>query len=60
MEITLNKYADKIGRNEVNPHVRYDGQDSGLVLDPQKEDVSLEILGFGIYRLGPEFVARNS
>jgi 5-deoxy-D-glucuronate isomerase len=60
MESTLNKYADKIGRNEVNPHIRYEGQESGLVLDPQNEDVPLEILGFGIYRLGPEFVARET
>ncbi len=60
MESTLNKYADRIERNEVNPHIRYDGQESGLLLDPQKEDVPLEILGFGIYRLRPEFVARES
>jgi 5-deoxy-D-glucuronate isomerase len=60
MESTLNKYAEKIARNEVNPHIRYDGLESGLVLDPQKQDVPLEILGFGVYRLGPEFVARET
>jgi len=60
MESTLNKYADRIERNEVNPHVRYDSEVSGLLLDPRREDVPLEILSFGIYRLGPEPVTSET
>jgi 5-deoxy-D-glucuronate isomerase len=51
MKATMNKYAERIERNEINPHVRYDGQMSGLILDPLQQEVPLEILGFGIYRL---------
>ena len=60
MERTMKKYADKIGRNEVDPHLRYDGQKSGLILDPLREEVPLEILGFGIYQLGPNFIPRET
>lgn len=60
MESTLEKYAGKIERNEVNPHFRYDGQASGLIFDPQQEDVPLEILGFGVYRLDREFTPRET
>ena len=47
----MKKYSGRIGRNEIHPHVRYDGRRSGLILDPRNESVPLEILGFGIYRL---------
>jgi 5-deoxy-glucuronate isomerase len=53
----MKKYAGRIARNEVDPHVRYDNQTSGLILDPLREEIPLDILGFGIYRLGPEFVS---
>ena len=60
MKETMKKYAERIGRNEINPHVQYDGQTSGLILDPRNEAVPLEILGFGIYRLGSKFITRKT
>lgn len=60
MKETMKKYAERIERNEINPHIRYDGQMSGLILDPLKEEVPLEILGFGIYRLGSNFITRET
>ncbi len=60
MESTLGKYAAKIERNEVSPHVRYDGHVSGLIFDPRQEEVPLEVLGFGVYRLGPEFATSET
>ena len=60
MERTMRKYAERIERNEINPHVRYDGQMSGLILDPLREEVPLEILGFGIYQLGPDLITRET
>ncbi len=60
MEKTMRKYAAKIERNEINPHIRYDGQTSGLILDPLREEVALEILGFGIYQLGLGQIARET
>jgi hypothetical protein len=38
MENTMKKYAKRIERNEVNPHIRYDGLSSGLILDPLQEE----------------------
>ncbi len=60
MESTMDKYARRIERNEVNPHVRYTGRVSGLIFDPQQEEVPLEILGFGVYRLEPEFSTKET
>jgi 5-deoxy-D-glucuronate isomerase len=60
MKETMKRYAERIERNEINPHVRYDGQISGLILDPSQEEVPLEILGFGIYRLGSNFITRET
>ncbi len=60
MEWTMQKYAEKIERNEVNPHYRYDGQRSGLLLNPQSEDVPLTVLGFGIYPLGSNFITKET
>jgi len=60
MESTLDKYAGKIERNEVNPHVRFNRLTSGLIFDPKREEVPLEILGFGVYRLGPDFVSNET
>jgi hypothetical protein len=58
MESTLKKYARKIERGEVNPHLQYDGKVSGLILDPLRKDVPLEILGFGIYQLSSRFITK--
>jgi 5-deoxy-D-glucuronate isomerase len=60
MKETMRKYAEKIERNEINPHVRYDGRTSGLILDPGHEEVPLEILGFGIYQLKNNLVTRET
>jgi 5-deoxy-glucuronate isomerase len=60
MKDTMEKYAMGIERNEVNPHVRYDGQTSGLILDPHREEVPLEILGFGIYPLDSNAITRET
>jgi 5-deoxy-D-glucuronate isomerase len=60
MERTMRKYAVRIEKNEINPHVRYDGQTSGLILDPLREEVPLEIIGFGIYRLGSNPITRET
>ena len=60
MESTLKKYAQKIERGKVNPHIRYDGKESGLILDPLRKDVPLEILGFGIYQLSSHFITRET
>jgi len=60
MESTLKKYARKIERGEVNPHIRYDEKKSGLILDPLRKNIPLEILGFGIYQLSSHFIARET
>ncbi len=60
MESTLKKYAERIEQNHVNPHVRYNGQRSGLIFDPEREDVPLDILGFGVHRLRSEFETRET
>ncbi len=60
MESTLKKYARKIERGEVNPHIQYDGKASGLILDPLRKGVPLKILGFGIYQLGSRFITRET
>jgi 5-deoxy-glucuronate isomerase len=60
MERTMKKYAERIERNEVNPHIRDDGEPDGLILDPLREEVPLEILGFGIYRLGTNLITRET
>ncbi len=60
MESTMKKYARPIERNEVNPHLRYDGKRSGLLLDPRKEKVPLQMLGFGIYQLKSDFITKKT
>lgn len=60
MESTMKKYAERIARNEVDPHSCYDGNTSGLILDPLREEVPLELLGFGIYKLGPDFISEET
>jgi len=60
MESTLKKYATKIERNEINPHIRYDGKKSGLILNPLRKEVPLELLGFGIYQLGSRFITKET
>jgi 5-deoxy-D-glucuronate isomerase len=60
MKETMKKYAARIERNEVNPHLRYDGKMSGLLLDPLRDEVPLEIIGFGIYQLGSNPITRET
>ena len=60
MQETMKRYAERIERNEITPHLRYDGQMSGLLLDPLREEVPLEILGFGIYPLGTHPIIRET
>ncbi len=60
MESTMRKYAERIARNEVDPHIRYDGITNGLILDPLGEEVPLEVMGFGIYKLGPDFITKET
>jgi 5-deoxy-glucuronate isomerase len=60
MESTLKKYADQIERNQVNPHIRYDGRENGLIFDPRRDSVPLEILGFGVYQLRSENTTRET
>lgn len=60
MKETMRKYAERIAWNEINPHVRYDGRTSGLILDPGQEEVPLEILGFGIYQLENNLIIRET
>ncbi|MGZ3568354.1 MAG: hypothetical protein ACXU9W_06120, partial [Thermodesulfobacteriota bacterium] len=59
MESTLKKYARKIEQGQVNPHIQHDGKASGLILDPFRKEVPLEILGFGIYQLNSHLVVRE-
>jgi len=60
MESSMKKYAGKIERNEVNPLIVDDGAINGLIMDPQREEAPLEIIGFGIYRLEQEFITRET
>ncbi|MGB9629945.1 MAG: 5-deoxy-glucuronate isomerase, partial [Thermodesulfobacteriota bacterium] len=60
METTMRKYALQIERNEINPHLQYDGKKSGLILDPRREEVPLEVIGFGIYQLGENFIEKET
>jgi len=52
MEKTMRKYADRIERNQINPHIRYDSQMSGLILDPLREEVPSKSW-IRVLRLGP-------
>jgi len=56
----MRKYAVRIERAEINPHVRYDGQTSGLILDSLRDEVPLEIMGFGIFRLGSNLITKET
>lgn len=56
----MKKYAGRIERNDVDPHIRYDGKKNGLILDPSREDVPLELLGFGMYQLGANFITKET
>jgi 5-deoxy-glucuronate isomerase len=48
---TLEKYRRRIRTGQVSPLVRWDGKTSGLIFDPQRDEVPLTVLGFGAYRL---------
>ncbi len=56
MEETMKRYAKKILRNEINPHIRYDGKKSGLIINPKDEDIPVEVIGFGIYQLDSNII----
>ncbi len=56
----MRKYAKRIERDEVNPHLRYDGKRSVLILDPSKEKVPLQLLGFGIFQLRSDVKTRKT
>ena len=58
-QATLVKYGARIARGEVSPHIRWDGR-PGIVLDASSDDVPLELLSFGAWRLGPESVALDT
>jgi 5-deoxy-D-glucuronate isomerase len=60
MESTMKKYAARIERNQVHPHIQYDGKKSGLILNPLRKEVPLELLGFGIYQLGSRFITKET
>jgi 5-deoxy-glucuronate isomerase len=48
---TLERYRRRIRTGEISPLLRWDGQTSGLIFDPQRDDVPLTMLGFGACRL---------
>lgn len=56
VEETMKKYAEKISKNEINPHFIYDGRTNGLILNPKDQNTPLEVIGFGIYRLDSNIV----
>jgi len=56
----MRKYANRIERDKINPHIRYDGKTSGLILDPHGKEVPLDVLGFGIYQLSSDFITRET
>lgn len=56
----MRKYAKKVEKGDVNPHLRYDGKRSGLILDPSKENIPLQLLGFGIFQLRDEVKGRKT
>ncbi len=60
MESTMEKYAGRIEKNQVDPIIKYDGLTSGLLLDPLLEEIPLEILGFGILRLTSEYIFKET
>lgn len=60
MQSTIEKYAGRIEKNEINPILHYDGLSSGLLLDPLREEIPLEILGFGILRLTSEEIVKET
>jgi len=51
MQKSMEKYAKRIESGEIDPLVRYDGKRSGVIFDPEKKDVPIDVLGFGIYQL---------
>jgi len=48
---TLEKYRARIRKGEVNPLVHWDGKKSGMIFDPERDDVPLSMLGFGACRI---------
>ena len=59
LQATLAKYGARIARGELSPHIRWDGR-PGMILDASSDDVPLELLCFGAWRLGNEAVALDT
>lgn len=55
----MEKYRERLMRGQINPLVRWDGQTSGVIFDPAREDTPLTLLAFGALRLesGPHRLA---
>ncbi|MCD5391023.1 5-deoxy-glucuronate isomerase [candidate division NPL-UPA2 bacterium] len=51
MEKTLQDYAGKIQKGDVDPTVYYDRNKSGIIFDPHDEKTPFNVLSFGIYQL---------
>lgn len=51
MQKTLEKYRQPIQSGRVNPLVHWDGRTSGVIFDPSRDDVPLEMMSFHAYRL---------
>jgi len=51
MQATLQRYRNAIQQDQIHPIVNWDGKSSGLIFDPARDDVPLEVLAFGAYRL---------
>jgi 5-deoxy-glucuronate isomerase len=58
-QATLAKYGARIARGEICPYIRWDGR-PGIVLDCASDDVPLDWLSFGAWRLGSESVALDT
>ncbi len=52
MQKSMEKYAARIESGEISPLVRYDGKSSGMIFDPEDQNVPIDVLGFGVYQLG--------
>jgi 5-deoxy-D-glucuronate isomerase len=60
MQSTMEKYGEGITAGRIDPLVQDDGRISGLLLDPRRPEVPLELLGFGIYRLERDFIGEET
>lgn len=54
MKSSMEKYAKKIGEGKINPIVDVNKAKNGLVMDPSDENIPVDVIGFGIYKLNGE------